>query len=58
MVKKLRKIEKFKKIPIIAVTAYAMKGDKERIIEAGFTDYISKPINIQDFIKKIQLYLN
>jgi len=45
----LRKINKFKDVPIIAVTSFAMKGDKERILEAGFNDYISKPININEF---------
>ena len=49
----LRKIEKFKKTPIIAVTALAMKGDKDRIMAAGFTDYISKPIKIKVFRETI-----
>jgi len=47
--KELRKIDKFKKIPIIAVTSFAMKGDKERILEAGVNEYIAKPIRVQDF---------
>lgn len=50
----LRKMDKFFYTPIIAVTSFAMKGDKERIIEAGFNDYVSKPLNIIDFRKKIQ----
>ncbi len=52
--KELRKIDKFKNTPIIAVTSFAMKGDKERIIDAGFSDYMSKPLNIIEFRKKIQ----
>ncbi len=52
--KELRKMEKFFHTPIIAVTSFAMKGDKARIIEAGFNDYVSKPLNILEFRKKIQ----
>ena len=52
--KELRKLNKFKKTPIIAVTSFAMKGDKEQILEAGFNDYISKPLVIKNFRKKIQ----
>lgn len=52
--RELRKLKKFKKTPIIAVTSFAMKGDKERILEAGFNDYISKPLKISDLREKIQ----
>ena len=38
-------------IPIIAITAYALRGDRERFIEDGFTDYISKPIDIDTLFK-------
>ena len=55
--KELRKMEKFYNTPIIAVTSFAMKGDKERIIDSGFSDYISKPLNVIDFRKKIQSLL-
>jgi CheY-like chemotaxis protein len=52
--KKLRMIDRFKDTPILAVTSFAMNGDKERIINSGFTDYLSKPLNTMDFRKKIQ----
>ena len=54
----LRKIEKFKDTPIIAVTSFAMKGDKERIMEAGFNQYVSKPIKVQEFREVVKKYLN
>jgi two-component system cell cycle response regulator DivK len=54
----LRKLDKFKTIPIIAVTSFAMKGDKERIMEAGFNQYVSKPIKVQEFRELISSYLN
>jgi two-component system cell cycle response regulator DivK len=55
--KELRKMDKFKNTPIIAVTSFAMKGDKDRIIDAGFNDYVSKPLNIIEFRKKIQSFM-
>ena len=54
----LRKTDKFKDTPIIAVTSFAMKGDKERIMEAGFNQYVSKPIKVQEFREVVKKYLN
>lgn len=56
--KKLRKQEKFKDVIMIAVTSFAMKGDKERIISAGFDKYISKPVKVADFRSLIESYVS
>ena len=45
------------KIPIVAVTAFAMRGDEERIRGAGFDAYLSKPVSVPNFIKTVRTYL-
>ncbi len=44
-------------IPIIALTSYAMAGDKERALKAGCTGYIEKPINPDTFLKEVEAFL-
>lgn len=51
--KKLRETPAFSHTPIIAITAYAMKGDKERVIESGCDAYLSKPINTRELPEMI-----
>ena len=50
----LKTDERTKNIPVIALTSYAMSGDKEKFIGLGFSDYISKPIDKDGFIKTIE----
>jgi two-component system cell cycle response regulator DivK len=55
--RELRSEESLAKTPIIAVTSYAMAGDRERALGAGATDYIEKPINPETFVKQISTHL-
>ena len=43
-------------IPIVVLTAYAMKGDREKFLSQGFDDYIAKPIDVPSFMKKMEKY--
>lgn len=49
--------ERYKKIPIIAMTANAMKGDRDKCIESGMNDYISKPFSPDELLEKLQYWL-
>lgn len=53
----LKEDDELKSIPVIAVTAFAMKGDEQKIREGGCEDYISKPISVIKFIETVQKYL-
>ena len=55
--RKLRALEATKKIPIIAITSYAMVGDREKTLAAGCTAYIEKPIDPESFIEVLREYL-
>ena len=57
MLKVLKEDQKLKDIPVIAVTARAMKGDDAKCIEAGASDYIPKPIDLKNFISKMAKWL-
>jgi len=50
----MKKSEKMRDIPVLAVTAQAMVGDKERCLSAGAAGYISKPINIDELLVQIE----
>jgi CheY-like chemotaxis protein len=54
--RRIRDMEEYKDTPIVALTAFAMKGDREKCIDAGATDYIPKPIDSQEFIHKVKYY--
>lgn len=55
---KIKSNEQLTDIPVIAVTAFAMKGDEERIRQGGCEDYIAKPISVVSFLEKVKRYLD
>ena len=57
VVREMKTNERTSRIPILALTAHAMRGDKDRFLEAGCDGYISKPIDVKTFISSIEQYL-
>ena len=55
--RRLKSQEEFKDIPIVALTAHAMRGDREKALAAGCEGYISKPINVRQLPELITSYL-
>lgn len=55
--RRLRQDETFKEVPIVAITAHAMRGDREKAFAAGCDDYIAKPINVRTLPGQVQSYL-
>ena len=58
LIEQIKKDNQLKIIPIMAVTAYAGKGDEDRILSAGAEAYVSKPISVAKFIESVQQVLH
>jgi two-component system, cell cycle response regulator DivK len=57
VVRKLRENPRFASLPVVAVTAYAMQGDREKILNSGFDGYLSKPVNSASLVQELDRLL-
>ncbi|MBX7259753.1 MAG: response regulator, partial [Candidatus Hydrogenedentes bacterium] len=53
----IREIQRFKNLPVIALTARAMKGDREKCLEAGASDYIAKPVDLDHLFSVLRVWV-
>ena len=56
-IKRIRAMPQFESLPIISLTAKAMKGDREKSIAAGASDYITKPVDIDKLLSLLRVWL-
>jgi CheY-like chemotaxis protein len=55
--REIRRASRFRTLPILALTAKAMKGDREKCLEAGASDYIAKPVNTDQLLSLLRVWL-
>jgi CheY-like chemotaxis protein len=55
--RRIREIQAFRSLPIIALTAKAMRGDREKCLQAGASDYVAKPVNTEQLLALVRMWL-